>query len=81
MHCLAQYLPLRNEQYKLLKTIHSIREKVPGAFIILLEMGKEKNIADELDQDGRQICIYRQQSMGKVGAEWKIQGIWVKQSV
>src|SRR5206468_1888569 len=31
-----------------LATIRSIRGKVPGAFIILLEMGKEKNIAEEL---------------------------------
>jgi len=31
-----------------LETMHSIRKKVPGAFIILLEMGKEKNISDEL---------------------------------
>jgi len=30
------------------KTINSIREKAPGAFIILLEMGKEKNIAEDL---------------------------------
>ena len=30
------------------QTIDSIRKKIPGAFIILLEMGKEKNIADEL---------------------------------
>jgi len=31
-----------------LQTIQSIRKKVPGAFIILLEMGKEINIATEL---------------------------------
>ena len=31
-----------------IKTIRSIREKVPGATILLLEMGKEKNIAKEL---------------------------------
>lgn len=31
-----------------LKTVKSIREKVPGAFIILLEMGRNKNIAEEL---------------------------------
>ena len=31
-----------------IKTINSIREKVPTATILLLEMGKEKNIAKEL---------------------------------
>ena len=31
-----------------LETIHSIRRQVPGAFIILLEMGKERDISDEL---------------------------------
>jgi len=31
-----------------LNTIRSIRAKVPGAFIILLEMGKNRNIAEEL---------------------------------
>jgi hypothetical protein len=31
-----------------IQTVKSIREKVPGADIILLEMGKRKNISDEL---------------------------------
>jgi hypothetical protein len=31
-----------------IKTVHSIKEKVPGAIIILLEMGKEKNISTDL---------------------------------
>jgi hypothetical protein len=31
-----------------IKTINSIRDRMPGADIILLEMGKEKNLAQEL---------------------------------
>jgi hypothetical protein len=31
-----------------IKTVASIREKVPGATIVLLELGREKNIASEL---------------------------------
>ena len=53
-----------------LKTVHSIREKVPGAFIILLEMGKNKNIADELIRMVDK-CVF---IGNKVFVKWAVNG-------